>query len=272
MLISIRHVTTYQYEEEASYSIQSLRLWPPSFDGQTVDDWSVSASETKIDPLSRDSYGNQVGLANTSGTHDGVTIEARGAVSIEDRSGIVSGLWEPVSPKVFLRDTPATKPNEHIHELAKSTAGGTPLQRLHSLSRLIDTHMTYETGTTDAGTKAVDALQNGRGVCQDYAQIFISAARFLGLPSRYVTGYLVTDTPDGSHAHHAWAESWIKNLGWIGFDVVNNVCPTDHYVRLSWGMDASDAAPVRGLRRGGCQEDLSVRVCVTPDSQGGAQQ
>ena len=110
----------------------------------------------------------------------------------------------------------------------------------------------YEVGVTNTHTTAADALKDGRGVCQDHAHVFISAARSLGIPARYVSGYLLAGTGDEpSDANHAWAEAWLDGLGWVGFDPANGVCPTDRYVRLASGLDAAFAAPIRGTRRGG---------------------
>jgi transglutaminase-like putative cysteine protease len=112
-------------------------------------------------------------------------------------------------------------------------------------------------------------LADGKGVCQDHAHIFIAAARTLGVPARYITGYLLLDSGGTADAHHAWAEAWVEGLGWVGFDVSNGICPTDKYVRLAVGLDAGYAAPVTGSRRGGQEETLSVTVDV---QQASAQQ
>jgi transglutaminase-like putative cysteine protease len=121
-------------------------------------------------------------------------------------------------------------------------------------------------GVTDAHTGAAEALADGKGVCQDHAHIFISAVRTLGIPARYVTGYLVLDAPSASEAHHAWAEAWVEGLGWVGFDVANRICPTERYVRLAAGLDAGYAAPIIGSRRGGSTEKLDVSVEVQQQS------
>ncbi len=110
MLIEIRHVTTYRYETPARYSIQSLRLTPPSFDGQEVIAWSISAPGFDRHIEYRDGFGNIVHLATISGLHDGIVIEASGIVDTEDRSGIVRGLAEVAPRRVFLRETPRTAP------------------------------------------------------------------------------------------------------------------------------------------------------------------
>jgi transglutaminase-like putative cysteine protease len=137
-----------------------------------------------------------------------------------------------------------------------------PLARLHALLGLVRDRVDYVTGVTDAHTGAAEALADGKGVCQDHAHIFISAARTLGVPTRYVTGYLVLGEQSRSDAHHAWAESWVDGLGWVGFDVANRICPTERYVRLAVGLDAGGAAPVVGSRRGGQHELLDVSVDV----------
>ena len=106
-------------------------------------------------------------------------------------------------------------------------------------------------------------MKDGRGVCQDHAHVFISAARSLGIPARYVSGYLLAGTGgEPSDANHAWAEAWLDDLGWVGFDPANGVCPTDCYVRLASGLDAAFAAPIRGTRRGGGNQELDVIVEV----------
>ena len=99
-------------------------------------------------------------------------------------------------------------------------------------------------------------------MCQDHAHIFISAARTLGVPARYITGYLLLEAPSASEAHHAWAEAWVEGLGWVAFDVANRICPTERYVRLAAGLDAGYAAPIIGSRRGGSSEKLDVSVEV----------
>jgi transglutaminase-like putative cysteine protease len=124
----------------------------------------------------------------------------------------------------------------------------------------------YVPGATGAHTGAAEALGDGKGVCQDHAHIFISAARTLGIPARYVTGYLVLDDPGPAPAHHAWAEAYVEALGWVGFDVANRICPTERYVRLACGLDAGYTAPVVGSRRGGSGESLNVCVAVQQQS------
>lgn len=274
MLIEIRHITTYKYSTPARYSIQSLRLTPPSFDGQDVLSWNVSAPGFDKRLEYRDGFGNLTHLAAVSGLHDGMVIEASGVVETEDRCGIVRGLNEMAPRRVFLRETPKTAPDKAIRDLARSVTGGKPpadmLDCLHGLMGAVRDEIDYEIGATHEHTSAAEALAAGKGVCQDHAHVFVSAARTIGIPARYVNGYFLAGTLAPSEAHHAWAEAWVEGLGWVGFDPANGMCPTERYVRLACGFDAASASPIRGTQRGGEHEALDVKVEV--EQQGGQQQ
>jgi transglutaminase-like putative cysteine protease len=139
---------------------------------------------------------------------------------------------------------------------------------MHALMEAVHERVEYDIAATHAATTAAQAFDAGRGVCQDHAHILIGLARSIGIPARYVTGYLVLDEAgDGAvrdaAAHHAWAEAMIPDLGWVGFDPANCLCPTERYVRLTSGLDAASAAPIRGVRRGLGRESLVVEVSVT---------
>jgi transglutaminase-like putative cysteine protease len=120
----------------------------------------------------------------------------------------------------------------------------------------------YAAGHTDADTPAEQALVTGKGVCQDHAQIFIAASRALGIPARYVSGYLMMDDRVDQDAGHAWAEAHVDGLGWVGFDVSNGICPDARYVRMATGRDYRDAAPIRGIRFGVHEETMHVSLAV----------
>jgi transglutaminase-like putative cysteine protease len=266
MLISIRHVTRYSYAEPVTYTIQSLRLTPASFEGQRVLDWRVGAAGAGAPLQFKDGFGNAVDLIAINARHEELSIEAGGTVETEDRNGVVAGLAEATPTRVFLKETAQTRPDAAIRALAASAQGKDLLSRLHALVSAVRDRVEYVAGVTDAHTGAAEALADGEGVCQDHAHIFISAVRTLGIPARYVTGYLVLGIPSTSEAHHAWAEAWVEGLGWVGFDVANRICPTERYVRLAAGLDAGYAAPIIGSRRGGSTEKLDVSVEVQQQS------
>jgi transglutaminase-like putative cysteine protease len=264
MLISIRHLTTYRYAEPVNYTIQSLRLTPASFTGQRVIDWSVQTHGSCAAPQFEDGFGNIVHLLTINVPHQEVVIEAGGTVETKDTNGVVAGLKHTIPPRVFLKETARTEPDDAIRELARDAQGVDRLGRLHALAGGVRDRVDYVPGITDAHTGAAEALADGKGVCQDHAHIFIAAARTIGVPARYVTGYLVTgDTAD---AHHAWAEAWVEGLGWVGFDIANRICPTERHVRLACGLDAGYAAPINGSRKGGAEERLDVAVVVQQQS------
>jgi transglutaminase-like putative cysteine protease len=125
----------------------------------------------------------------------------------------------------------------------------------------------YRPGTSDTETTAEEALEKKSGVCQDHAHIFVAAARSLGVPARYVSGYLMMEEKVEQAATHAWGEAHIAGLGWVGFDPANNICPDARYVRVASGLCYRDAAPVSGMRIGTPGEKLSVVVKVEDQGQ-----
>jgi transglutaminase-like putative cysteine protease len=270
MLISVRHITRHRYAEPVSYTIHSLRLTPQSFEAQHVLDWRVLAGGATPALQFWDGCGNIVHLITVNARHEELVIEAAGTVETRDCNGVVAGLAKGPPPRVFLKETAQTKPDAAIRALAEGAQGSDALDKLHALVGAVRDRVEYAPGTSAAHASAAEALCDGTGVCQDHAHIYIAAARTLGIPARYVTGYRVCDGEAQAEAHQAWAEAWVEGLGWIGFDVANGICPTDGYVRLACGLDAAYAAAIVGSRRAGATE--RVEVSVTVEQQRTAQQ
>ena len=268
MRIRIDHATRYAYARPARFIVQMLRLTPKSCEGQQVRDWRI---ETDVDARLRrgeDAFGNIVHSLYTERPTNELTIRVTGEVSTVDTGGVVRGQAERLSPLVFLRDTPLTQADPAIVDFARAIPDGAPLGRLHALMGALHQDVAFEVGSTSATHTAAEAFAQRRGVCQDHAQIFITAARLLGIPARYVSGHL--SRQDGQHdqdAAHAWAEAWVEDLGWVGFDPANGICPTQHYVRVAVGLDALGATPIRGTSYGGGQESLTVALHVRPVQQ-----
>ncbi len=266
MLISIGHVTRYTYSAPTRYSIHALRLTPQSFAGQRVIEWRISAPGIDVARPFRDGFGNTVHTVTSVEEHAETVIIAKGLVETEDRAGIVRGAYEPAPLRTYLRVTRMTEPSDAIRALVPASVAKNDIKSLHVLMHAVRDAVDYEIGITNAHTSAAEALADGKGVCQDHAHVFIAAARAMGIPARYVNGYLLEETDGPAEAHHAWAEAWVDGLGWIGFDPANRICPTDAYVRLAVGLDAAYAAPIRGTRRGGANEELDVIVEVQQQS------
>ncbi len=264
MRLSVRHRTTYKYTSRARYLAQILRMTPLDGPGQKVLSWSVEADRKRRLPHYVDGFGNLTHLHTHHDWHDEVSISVAGVVETWDTNGVLGMLPEQLPPGFFSRSTPLTAPHELVDALAAKVAGeADPLTRLHRLMECIREDVAYLPGVTSAETSAGEALLAGAGVCQDHAHVFIAAARSLGHPARYVSGYLhaASDAEDAL-ASHAWAEVWVPELGWVGFDPSNGIAPTERYVRTGVGLDYADAAPVRGVRRGAPGHSLQVRVHV----------
>jgi transglutaminase-like putative cysteine protease len=262
MRVTIGHVSRYSYDSPATYSIQTLRLTPPSFNGQQVVSWNIAAPGFDKASSFRDSFGNVAHLVTYTENHSESLIIANGIIETEDCAGVVQGLSEAAPLRTFLRHTDHTQAGERVRALAAAASTKTGVARFHQLMNLTTEAVAYTIGATTPSTTAEHALEIGRGVCQDHAHVFIAAARLLGTPARYVNGYFFSGTDEASEAHHAWAEVWIEDLGWVGFDPANGVSPNDYYVRLATGLDAASSAPIRGTRRGGEKETLDVIVDV----------
>jgi transglutaminase-like putative cysteine protease len=270
MRLQVRHETHYAYEVAVTTSIQRLTLTPPSFGSQRVVNWSIESPGMENALAYRDGFGNQIYLVTENTRHDSLTVVASGTVDCADSSGVVRGLFCPAPDGVFLRQTQVTQLSPEIESLAEEArraGSGNTLKALHTLMGVIQDRIAYEIGATHARTTAAEALALGRGVCQDHTHVFLSAARHIRIPGRYVTGYLATEEDEIATAAHAWAEALVPDLGWVGFDAANGKCPTDHYVRVATGLDAPSVMPVRGSRRGGAHENMTVSVSVLPAEQ-----
>lgn len=273
MRIRIDYETRYAYARPARFIIQNLRLTPRSTEGQQVREWRV---ETDVDTRLRrteDAFGNIVHNLYTERPTDTLTIRVTGEVATSETGGVVRGAPERLSPLVYLRDTPLTLADEALRAFASAVGPADDLSRLHELMGRIHAEVAFMVGSTTADHTAAEAFAQRQGVCQDHAQIFIACARRLGIPARYVSGHLHrTDGQDDQEAAHAWAEAWVKDLGWVGFDAANGICPTEHYVRVATGLDSLGAAPIRGTSYGGGPETMSVALRVRQMQQTQQQQ
>lgn len=258
------HRTVYGYATPAKYVVQILRLSPRSHDGQHVRNWRIEIDQDCRLNEGTDAFGNIVHSFTLTGHIESLAVAVEGEIESEDTSGIVRGAVERFPPQLYLRSTALTAPDAALHEFAASVAGSTDrLSTLHDLARLLQRRMKFDVGRTDAGTSAAGAFALGHGVCQDFAHIFIVTARLLGVPARYVGGYLVQQSGEVQQdAGHAWAEAYVNDLGWVGFDPTNGVCVTDAYARVAMGLDYLGAAPVRGAQTGGLEESLGIAVTV----------
>ena len=264
MLLTVRHTTRYAYEPEATGIVLRLKLFPSGSAAQKISDWSVTVNGQEITPLLTDAAGDQSGLWHAHGPLGEVEIVAGGTVETTDTAGVLKEVRQMMPPAVYLRETALTEPSPAIRAIAEAAVGDDTLSRLHALSAAVHEAVEYTPDTTVATTTAAEAAVQGTGVCQDQSHVFISAARSLDIPARYVAGYLLDSERDEEEGEqtHAWAEAHVEGLGWVGFDITHQLCPTDAYVRLASGFDAADAAPIRGTAAGETESDLTASVHV----------
>jgi len=276
MLLNVHYSTTYSYAEAARRVTQLLRITPSGFIGQSVIDWRVDVDQDAKLREGRDGYGNLTQMLYVDSPITSLAISVAGRVLTEDKAGVVQGLPHDLPPEVFLRATPLTAAGPAVTALAADYAAerGTTISRLHGLAGRLYQSQVFDTQATAVETTAEEALAAGHGVCQDFAHVFIAAARAAGTPARYVSGHLFRR--DGAHfqeAGHAWAEAFVEDLGWVAFDPLNGISTDDAYVRIACGLDYRDAAPVAGSRSGGGGEELTVEVRVSEAAvQGQSQQ
>ncbi|WP_149142824.1 transglutaminase family protein [Gemmobacter caeruleus] len=266
MRLTVDHVTRYSYDQPVRGVVQSHRLTPTAFEGQTVLDWTVEVTDGLAGGAFRDGAGDRIQSWSVQGPVSEIVVRVRGTVETVDLAGMLKGHRETVRPEVYLRETHATWADAALVALSAAAEGAEgPLDAAHRLSEAVAEAIAYEPGATEAHTTAAEALAKGAGVCQDHAHALIAVARAREIPARYVSGYLCADAEGAPHeAAHAWAELFIAGLGWIGFDPANRCCPDARYIRLGSGLDAQDAAPIRGVARGPGSETMDVRVSVAP--------
>ena len=263
MELKVHHATTYDYLTPAKQVGLLLRLQPSILDGQTPRDWKVSINGEPVTDFTPNTFGDLEAFVQHRGAVGRLEIVAEGTVTTRESHGIVAGFRHELPLPVFLRQTELTCPDEAIKDLAWSALGEDTITRLHALSALVQARVAYVPGATSHVSTAAEALAQGQGVCQDHAHLFVSAARVLGVPARYVAGYLLADEGDlAQHETHGWAEAHVDGLGWVGFDPTNGLCVTERYIRLCSGLDAHDAAPVRGSVMGSTAIEIQADVMI----------
>ena len=271
MRINISHATVYRYQTPPTGVIQTLRLTPRNHDGQYVVHWRIDLSENCRLDQHEDAFGNITHTFTADGPFDELSVTVDGEVETQDTHGVVHGALERFPPSLYLRDTALTQPDPAIAafaESARADSGGGTLDVLHSLLGHLNREITFDTSPTQSSTTAAESFALKRGVCQDLTHIFIAAARHLGIPARYIGGHFHrSDGVTAQEAGHAWAETYVAELGWVAFDPTNGISATDAHVRVAVGLDYLGAAPVRGTRYGGSGETLKVAVHVAQAQQ-----
>lgn len=262
MRLNIHHVTSYRFAGPVRFGLQQVRKTPKTTAHQTVLNWRTEITGGRKELVFEDHHNNTTELISLDRETQSLDVLSEGEIEVSDTHGIVGAHRGPAPLWLYRRITPRTEAREHVRALLRGLPADGDLDRLHRLCAMIRDAVPYETGASEPTWSAEETLKAGAGVCQDHAHVFIACARHLGLPARYVSGYLLMDGQIDQTAMHAWAEAWLDDLGWVGFDVSNVISPDARYVRVATGLDYSDASPVTGTRIGGLDETLGVQIRV----------
>ncbi len=264
MHLHIHHATRYRYVEPVSYSIQHLRLTPRQEVSQRTVGWRLSAPGRPS--TQQDAHGNLVHTLALTTPHSEIALVVDGEIDTVDVP-ILLPRGSDISPLAYLTDSPLATADEALADFACSAAGeGTSRERAMRLMAAVGAAVKYTVGSTEVSHTASEAFMQRSGVCQDQAHVFIAACRLLGIPARYVSGYLLTDVEHV--ASHAWADVWLaEEEGWLACDITHDRLAYGNFCRLAVGRDYLDAGPVRGTRRGGSGEIMQVQVLVADSAE-----
>jgi transglutaminase-like putative cysteine protease len=289
MTYDIVHRTTYKYAAPVSVSHHVARLEPRATETQQRENFTLKISPHPTVRKAREDYfGNRLCFFSIQQVHERletittsrVTVNAPRALPLENSPPweTVAGLFrDPVSPEVvepyqFVFDSPQVRASFELADYAlESFRPNAPLlSGTADLMRRIHQDFKYDTQATTVATPLEDVWKTRRGVCQDFAHLGIACLRSLGLPARYVSGYLRTHAPPGKEkligtdASHAWFASFCPEVGWVDFDPTNNVRPAQEHITLAYGRDFGDVSPLSGILTGGGAHEVKVAVDVVP--------
>jgi transglutaminase-like putative cysteine protease len=231
--------------------------------------WGIHAPGRRIEQV--DAHGNVTHLLTVEDPHQQIEIVVSGAIEVA-AEGVLMPHEGPLSPLAYLASTRLTAADAALTKLAQDRLGGARSirERVQALTEAVQDRVRYKKGSTSVEDTAAAALAHGEGVCQDQAHVLIACCRASGIPARYVSGYLYSGGGDegGAAASHAWVDAWLSDArAWLAIDVTHRETQGLSHCRLAVGRDYLDAAPVRGVRRGGGREIMDVDVTVSKADQ-----
>jgi transglutaminase-like putative cysteine protease len=293
MRYHVEHVTEYKYAEYVGVSYQIAHLRPRDCAWQTCLAHRLEISpKPAVSHEDFDYFGNPVTRCELTEAHRVLRVSATSEVDVHRDIGPLpsSPPWEKIATQfagpiwgndedsaacefIFASEQIEYSDAVRRFALASFTSGRPILAAAQALMESIYNGFEYAPESTDVSTTIEEVLEIRQGVCQDFAHLMIGAMRSLGLPARYVSGYLLTSPPPGqprligADASHAWVAVYVPGMGWTEFDPTNNLRPGDAHITLAWGRDFADVSPLRGVILGGGNHKLKVEVTVTPEDE-----
>jgi transglutaminase-like putative cysteine protease len=280
MRYSIRHVTRYQYDRPVSESVTEVRMKPRSENNQQCYSFTLTVQPHAMVAFYEDYLGNTIHHFDVPTQLTQLLMTAEATVDVQPPPPLPDALppeaWAQLENELeedfweFLQPSRYALPTERLQALAEDRdlkREADPLTTLHCMNRAMYESFVYAPQTTHVESTIDEALETRRGVCQDITHIMIALGRRLGIPCRYVSGYLFHRNEDqdrsAEDATHAWVEAWLPDLGWIGFDPTIHLIAGERHIRVAIGRDYADVPPTRGTFKGKAEEELSVGVRVT---------
>ena len=289
MIYDLNHVTTYEYSGSVSLSHHTLRLQPSGMERQKCLENILEINPAPaVTQAHVDYFGNPMTFVTVEGTHRSLSIASRSRVEVsalKPPKPELTPAWEVVrgffaaekfngeiEAREFIHPSPHIKRNPDFAAYAQLsfTEERPVLEAVLDLTARIYREFKFDKKATTIATPLDEVLKTRRGVCQDFAQLEIACLRSMGIPARYVSGYLETDPPPGkprllgADASHAWVSFFCPETGWIDVDPTNNLLPADRHITTAWGRDYSDVSPIRGVILGSGEHSLKVAVDVIP--------
>jgi transglutaminase-like putative cysteine protease len=276
-VFNILHITKYEYDRPVKESVNEIRIYPYICNEQEVLHHEVNITGHPDILLINDYWDNRTGMFNLMPSHTELTIESKllirtlGApdLAVHEQAGL-DDLKKNISGNLSLLELTYSKDIELreeiqavIDDFLKPELTVTSI--IQQCGNYIYNNFKYIKGITNVATTTKEVLKHRYGVCQDFALVMLEILRTIGIPSRYVSGYICPNKKGmrGEGATHAWVESWVPSLGWVGMDPTNNIWATNHHVKLAIGRDFHDCSPVKGTFKGPARQTLSVYVSVS---------
>lgn len=275
-IFKIVHITKYQYSLPIKESINEVRLFPHNFDNQDVLDYQLLITHNPVVEYFQDYYGNRVANFNNLETHDEMVIESRMTVRVNHSLKIpaidnttVEDLEKEKSENITLLRLSYPDIIEKQKEIDSilatfDIANKSVIDIAQAVNQYIFNNFTYTKGITNIETTIDEILELKKGVCQDFAHVLLQLLRTVGIPSRYVSGYICPNESGlrGEGATHAWIEIYTPTQGWLGLDPTNNIWTMDNHVKLAVGRNFYDCTPIKGTFKGLARQTLSVCVSI----------
>ena len=287
--VRLHHVTEFEYDGPVSESYNELHLQPQDDEAQHCIGFRLRTQPATAPSASRDYFGNWVHRFNIVQKHRRLRVEAEATVMVQEpatpaleqsitlaaldaqREPLLDAHYDFLVPSTYVPSPEGIAP---LLRGVEDASGGTAIGFALAAIRIVHDNFRYEKGSTHVYSSVCDVLASGTGVCQDFAHLLIALARRQAAPARYVSGYLAPRKPTeaaaspdqviGGQASHAWAEIFVPEIGWLGLDPTLGVPASARHIRVAYGRDYGDVAPVRGVYRGQAGQRLSVDVRVRP--------